>query len=95
MSAYFVKINLIYTESLVSINIKESSETTLYLLNPIIQTVIGWENRHLCEFTINTLRFTDSRLDDSDFGEITDVGTVLLEDIFPKTGATAIYLYDF
>jgi hypothetical protein len=56
---------------------------------------MGWENRHLYEFTINTLLFADSRLVDEDFGDITDVKTVLLEDVFPKTGTTAIYLYDF
>lgn len=56
---------------------------------------MGWENLHLYEFTINTLRFADSRLVDEDFGDITDVKTVLLEDVFPNTGATAIYLYDF
>jgi hypothetical protein len=63
-------------------------------MHHIIQTVMGWENRHLYEFTINNLLFADSRLVDEDFGEITDVKTVLLEDIFTKTGTTAIYLYD-
>lgn len=95
MPTYTIKIDLINTEPLVSRTIKVSSETTLYLMHHIIQTVMGWENRHLYEFTINTLRFADSRLVDEDFGDITDVKTVLLEDVFPKTGAMAIYLYDF
>lgn len=56
---------------------------------------MGWENRHLYEFTINTLRFADSRLVDEDYGDVTDVKTVILEDVFSKTGVTAIYLYDF
>ena len=47
------------------------------------------------EFTINTFRFADSRLVDKDYGDITDVKTVLLEDVFTKTRETAIYLYDF
>ena len=64
-------------------------------MHHIIQTVMGWENRHLYEFSINNLSFADSRLVDEDFGDITDVKTVLLEDVFPKTGTTAIYLYDF
>jgi hypothetical protein len=64
-------------------------------MHHIIQTVMGWENRHLYEFTINTLRFADSRLVDEDFGDVTDVKTVLLEDVFPKTRTTAIYFYDF
>lgn len=95
MPTYTFKIDLINTEPLVSRTIKVSSETSLYLMHHIIQTVMGWENRHLYEFTINNIRFTDSRLVDEDFGDITDVKTVLLEDVFPKTGATAIYLYDF
>ena len=95
MPTFIFKIDLINTEPLVSRTIKVSSETTLYLMHHIIQTVMGWENRHLYEFTINTLRFADIRLMDEDFGVMTDVKTVLLEDVFPKTGATAIYLYDF
>ena len=75
--------------------IKVSSETTLYLMHHIIQTVMGWENRHLYEFYINNLRFADSRLVDEEYGDVIDVKTVLLEDVFPKTGTTAIYLYDF
>ena len=95
MPTFIFKIDLINTEPLVSRTIKVSSETTLYLMHHIIQTVMGWENRHLYEFTINTLRFADIRLMDEDFGVMTDVKTALLEDVFPKTGATAIYLYDF
>lgn len=64
-------------------------------MHHVVQTVMGWENRHLYEFTINNLRFADSRLVDEDFEDITDVKTVLLEDVFPKTGTTTIYLYDF
>lgn len=95
MPTFTFKIDLINTKPLVSRTIKVSSETTLYLMHHIIQTIMGWENRHLYEFSINTLRFADSRLVDEDFGDITDVKTVILEDVFPKTGATAIYLYDF
>lgn len=95
MPTYTFKIDLINTEPLVSRTIKVSSETTLYLMHHIIQTVMGWKNRQLYEFTINSLRFADSRLVDEDFGDVTDVKTVLLEDVFPKTGANAIYVYDF
>lgn len=95
MPTFIFKIDLINTEPLVSRTIKVSSETTLYLMHHMIQTVMGWENRHLYEFTINTLRFADSRLVDEDYGDVTDVKTIILEDVFPKTGETAIYLYDF
>ena len=64
-------------------------------MHHVIQTVLGWENRHLYEFTINTLHFADSKLVDEDFGDTTDVKTIILEDVFPKTGETAIYHYDF
>lgn len=95
MPTYTFKIDLINTEPLVSRTIKVSSETSLYLMHHIIQTVMGWENRHLYEFTINNIRFADSRLVDEDLGDVTDVKSVPLEDVFPKTGTTAIYLYDF
>ena len=95
MPTYTFKINLINTEPLVSRTIKVCSETTLYLMHHIIQTAMGWENRHLYEFSINNLRFADSRLVDEEYGDMTDVKTVLLEDVFPKIGTSAIYLYDF
>jgi hypothetical protein len=53
-------------------------------MHHIIQTVMGWENRHLYEFSINNLRFADSRLVDEDFGYVTNVKTVLLEDVLSK-----------
>ncbi len=95
MPTYTFKVDLLNSEPLVTRTFKVSSETTLYLMHHIIQTVMGWENRHLYEFSINTLRFADSRLVDEDFGDVTDVKTVLLEDVFPKTRTTAIYFYDF
>ena len=95
MPTYTFKIDLINTEPLVSRTIKVSSETSLYLMHHIIQAAMGWENRHLYEFSINNLRFADSRLVDEDFGYVTDVKSVPLEDVFPKTGTTAIYVYDF
>ena len=95
MPTFTFKIDLINTEPLVSRTVKVSSETTLYLMHHIIQTVMGWENHHLYEFSINNLRFADNRLLDEDFGDITDVKSVPLEDVFPKTGTTAIYHYDF
>ena len=95
MPTYTFKIDLTNTEPLVSRTIKVYSETTLYLMHHIVQAAMGWENRHLYEFSINNLRFADSRLVDEDFGDITDVKTVLLEDVFPKIGTSAIYVYDF
>lgn len=69
MPTYTLKIDLIHTEPLISRTIKVSSETSLFLLHHIIQTVMGWQNRHLYEFYMNHLRFTDSRLVDEDFGD--------------------------
>ncbi len=95
MPTYTFKIDLINTEPLVSRTIKVYSETTLYLMHHIVQAAMGWENRHLYEFFINNLRFADSRLVDEEYGDVTDVKTVLLEDVFPKIGTSAIYVYDF
>lgn len=95
MPTYTFKIDLINTEPLVSRTIKVSSETSLFLLHHIIQTVMGWQNRHLYEFYINHLRFIDSRLVDEDFGDFTDAKESMLEDILAKSGTSAFYLYDF
>jgi hypothetical protein len=56
---------------------------------------MGWKNTHLYEFTIDTLRFMDTRLVDEDFENVTDVKSVMVEDVFPRMGAKAHYLYDF
>jgi hypothetical protein len=56
---------------------------------------MGWQNRHLYEFYIDHLRFTDSRLVDEDFGDFTDTKESMLEDILTKIGTSAFYLYDF
>lgn len=95
MPTYTLKIDLINTEPLVSRTIKVSSETSLFLLHHIIQTIMGWQNRHLYEFYINHLRFTDSRLVDEDFGDFTDTKETMLEDILTKVSTSAYYLYDF
>ena len=95
MPTYTFKIDLINTEPLMSRTIKVYSETTLYLMHHIVQADMGWENRHLYEFSINNLRFADSTLVDEEYGDMKDVKTVLLEDFFPKIGTSAIYLYDF
>lgn len=95
MPTFTFKIDLINTEPLVSRTINVSSETSLFLLHHIIQTVMGWKNHHLYEFTFNTQRFTDFRLVDEDFGDFTDVKDIMLEDIFTKIGISVNYLYDF
>jgi len=56
---------------------------------------MGWRNSHLYEFSIDTLRFMDTRLVDEDFEDVTDVKSVMVEDVFPRVGAKAHYLYDF
>ena len=95
MPAFTFKIDLLHSEPLVTRTFKVSSESTLFLLHHIIQVVMGWKNAHLYEFTIDTLRFTDTRIIDEDFGDFTDVKTLMLEDVFPQVGAKAHYLYDF
>jgi hypothetical protein len=57
MPTYTLKIDLINTEPLVSRTMKVSSETSLFLKHHIIQTVMAWGNRHMYEFTINSLCF--------------------------------------
>ena len=95
MPAYNFKIDLLHSEPLVTRTFRVSSESSLYLLHQIIQVVMGWRNSHLYEFSIDTLRFMDTRLVDEDFEDVTDVKSVMVEDVFPRVGAKAHYLYDF
>lgn len=55
---------------------------------------MGWRNTQLYEFSIDTLRFMDTRLVDEDFEDVTDVKSVMVEDVFLRMGAKVHYLYD-
>ena len=71
-----------------------SSESTLDQLHRIFQIAMGWEDRHLHEFTVDGMRYG---LPDPDYDEpgIVADKTVRLADVLRAPDAEMSYLYDF
>jgi hypothetical protein len=68
-------------------------ETTLPRLHQVLQVVMGWDDRHLHEFRIGSLRFGE-RVPEEDY-EVIDERTIRLSQIATSEPRTFAYLYDF
>ena len=95
MPSLTFKIYLEDTNPLVSRTFIVCSENSMYVLHQIIQVVMGWKNYHLYQFTIDNLIIADKRLVLDELGPVTDVKTLMIEDIFTKVGTAVKYEYDF
>ena len=73
------------------------SDTTFYRLHHIVQIVMGWENYHLYEFTMDSYRIGQQFEDDGFNGpnEIIDSKTIKIGDVLQAKGQKLEYLYDF
>ncbi|MHB9107931.1 MAG: IS1096 element passenger TnpR family protein [Armatimonadota bacterium] len=58
---YQLKISLLGFEPTIWREVLVPSDFTLAKLHRVIQTVMGWENSHLHEFTVGTVGYTDTR----------------------------------
>lgn len=73
------------------------SDSTFYRLHHIVQIVMGWENYHLYEFTIDSYRI-GQQFDDDGFNgphEVIDSQRIKIGDVLKSTGQELKYLYDF
>ena len=68
------------------------SDITLGDLHVILQDVMGWDNDHLHDFTIDGMSYADPDMVD-DFDE--DEHETRLADVVPNAGARFRYMYDF
>jgi len=85
-------LKLIGTNPLVTRTFKVSSESSMYVLNHIIQVVMGWKNFHLYQFEVGAMVIADKRLWEEDgMGPVTDVKDVSVGEVFTKVGTTAVY----
>lgn len=66
---------------------------TLYKLHQILQSVMGWEDYHLHQFTVDGIRYGEP---DPDFGlDIKSERRVKLNQIAPEVKDRFVYEYDF
>lgn len=71
---------------------------TLVEFHESIQAAFGWENYHLHQFEIGSVRYTEPAPDGDDFDtDSEDETDVLLSTLLPKSSRTArwVYEYDF
>jgi len=73
------------------------SDTTFYRLHHIVQIVMGWENYHLYEFTMDSYRIGQQLEDDGFNGptEIIDSKRIKIGDVLKTKGQKLDYLYNF
>lgn len=71
--------------------------TTLEEMHEVIQTVMGWTNSHLHEFTVKGIRIGQPLEEfGADFGdELIDEATVTLESVLTNSNQRIDYTYDF
>ena len=74
-----------------------SSDTKFYRLHHIIQIVMGWENYHMYEFSMDSYRIGKHFEEDGFNGpnEIIDSKTITIGDVLQAKGQQLEYLYDF
>ena len=73
------------------------SDFTFYKLHHTVQIVMGWENYHLYEFSIDSYRIGQQYEEDGFNGpnEIIDSKTIKIGDVLKSQGQKLDYLYDF
>ena len=73
------------------------SDFTFYKLHHTVQIVMGWENYHLYEFSIDSYRIGQQFEEDGFNGpnEIIDSKTIKIGDVLKSKGQKLDYLYDF
>lgn len=69
---------------------------TLASLHEVIQTAMGWEDRHLHRFEIDGLRYGPADPGDFDLSDQTqDEAAVLVSGVLPRTGRRTRFFYEY
>jgi hypothetical protein len=93
---YRIKITLLGTDPPIWRLMLVPGHLTLEEFHRVIQTAVGWEDRHLYEFRIDNKRFGDPEPDDlMGVPGPADASAVNLSSVLGGIGAKALYVYDF
>ena len=98
MSSIFkFRIELEGSHPTISRELLVPSDFTFYKLHHIVQIVMGWENYHLYEFSIDSYRIGQKFEEDGFNGpnEIIDSKMIKIGDVLKSKGQKLEYLYDF
>jgi len=97
-TAYQLKITLLETLPPIWRRFVVPVDITLDRLDRVIQSVMGWEDRHLHQFTIQGLRFMNPRRNLimlNPFCKIRDERRTKLNTLVSEVGVSFLYEYDF
>lgn len=95
---YQIRISLIDTNPLIWRQIQVDSQLSLSDLHAVIQTAMGWQNRHGYLFRKHTSPDSGPTLygyPELDINNMIDDRIVMIEQLLPSKGSSAIYEYDF
>jgi hypothetical protein len=94
-SIYQIKVTLDGIRPPVWRRIQATGNTTLLKLHAILQTVMGWQDYHLHEFTIADVTYGDPENDEWDEWGIAPEERYRLSQVIPGEGFRFHYMYDF
>jgi hypothetical protein len=69
-------------------------DTTLYRLHLTLQTVMGWQNKHLYRFIIDGVDYSEPPPDIA-WPPVQDPHRVTLDQVVPEEDSRFIYIYDY
>jgi hypothetical protein len=96
--AYVLRIALAYSEPAIWRKMRVPGSFTLGDLHVALQIAFGWEDEHLHSFTIGSVEYGMSAIDEFDLLDESDMANeddFYLDDLGLKKKQTFTYLYDF
>jgi len=92
-AVYQLKVTLLNTAPPIWRRFQVEGDTTLDRLHEILQIVMGWENYHLYQFTVDGVEYSEP---DASLGlPVKSSRTARLSQIAPRPGVRFLYIYDF
>ena len=93
---YQLKVTLLGTDPPIWRRLLVPPELTLAQLHDVLQVAMGWQDGHLHEFSAGGRRFGPQDPDDQFMADdVGDERKVRVFGLFGRTGAKALYTYDF
>jgi hypothetical protein len=90
-----IRMELIDTEPLICREVIVPTSITLRVLHDVIQTVMGWFDYHLWEFTVGETRYGPPLDDDWGDSPRRDAAKTRLKDVLGQRRTVIDYIYDF
>ena len=93
---YQLKVTLLDTSPPIWRRLLVPADLSLAQLHDVLQVVMGWQDGHLHEFSAHGRRFGPLDPEDQFMAEdVEDERRMRIFDLFGRTGAKAVYTYDF